>query len=456
MKYNIMKFSSSALKKGGYIKAAEIMIKRSKDMKVLGVISSIKGSVELLNEASILAAEGKLNEAESKVNELYKIYSEEVNIVKAKTYTNVENKLLNLKKQLIDFLSTISILGEITPSIKDRVVSYAESFSLETLKITAESLGADVDARSGGEWGIVTDDEYGSASPLLNSSYQIINNRINDLSKENIILVSGGLTGKTREGKITYMGKGSADMIAATFVVSLNSSNLEVWSNVDGLMTADPRFIPSAKPISKLSYKEARELLAFNSELFSPVSLDLLSRKNVTLNIKNINKQDSSGTIVAHDSQISPNVAKAVAYIDKISIITLEGVNIQKLIPRILNRMIDHNIEIRMMSLSTSATEFNIIVPSNLLNKCKSIIEFEFLGKDVDDYHVVNNACAISIVGEGMKGTPGVAAKLFNSVAKNSINVLMITQGSSELNIGFVVDSSSCIKALMAVHSEFI
>jgi hypothetical protein len=102
MKFNIMKFSSSALKNGGYIKAAEIMIKRSRDMKVLGVISSIKGSVELLNDASILAAEGKLNEAESKVNELYKIYLEEVNIVKARYNSNVENKLLNLKKQLID------------------------------------------------------------------------------------------------------------------------------------------------------------------------------------------------------------------------------------------------------------------------------------------------------------------------------------------------------------------
>ncbi|MDG6936890.1 MAG: aspartate kinase, partial [Nitrososphaerota archaeon] len=446
-----MKFSSSALKNGGYIKAAEIMGERSKHGKAVGIISSVKGSVDLLNEASNLAAAGKLEDSASRVSELYGLYLEEVN----KNGYGGGNKLAELRDELLNLLRTISVLGEITPSIKDRVISYAESFSIETFKTAAGSIGIAVDARSGGDWGIITDDEYGSASPLYNSSYQAIKNAVNHAG-ENRVLVVGGLTGKTRDGRVTYMGKGSSDMVAATFAVTLNADTLEVWSNVDGLMTADPRFISNAKPISRLSYNEARELLSFNSELFSPVSLDLLSKQGIKINIKNVNNRDLPGTLIARDSQISPNVAKAVAYIDQISIITLEGVNIQKLVPRILARMIEHGIEIRMMSLSASATELSIIVPACALNRCKSIIEFEFLGKDINDYHAVNSACAISIVGEGMKGTPGVAAKLFNSVARNSINVLMITQGSSELNIGFVVESSSCIKALKSVHSEFI
>ncbi|MEM3260951.1 MAG: aspartate kinase [Conexivisphaerales archaeon] len=453
MKFNIMKFSSSALTGGGYIKAVEIMNERSKQHNTLGVISSIKGSVDLLNESSNLAANGKLEDSVSKVNKLYELYLDEVNIIKNKN--KVSHKLIELKEELLNLLKTISILGEITPSIKDRVTAYAESFSLEVLEVTARSMGIDVDARSGGNWGIITDDEYGSANPLYNSSYQAIKNATNQ-AVGNKVLVVGGLTGKTRDGRVTYMGRGSSDMVAATFAVSLNADILEVWSNVDGLMTADPRFISNAKSISRLSYNEARELLSFNSELFAPASLNLLSKQNIKINIKNINNRNLQGTLIERDSQISPNVVKAVVYIDQISIITLEGVNIQKLLPRILARMIEHNIEIRMMSLSASATELSIIVPFNTLNKCKSIIEFEFLGKDINDYHVVNSACAISIVGEGMKGTPGVAAKLFNSVARNSINVLMITQGSSELNIGFVVDSSSCIKALKSVHSEFI
>lgn len=451
MKFNIMKFSSSALKNGGYIKAAEIMHDRSKQGNAVGVISSIKGSVDLLNEASNLAAAGKLEDSTSKVNMLYGLYLEEVKIIKNES----DHRLAELREELLNLLKTISILGEITPSVRDRIISYAELFSLEVLGVTAKSMGITADVRTGGNWGIITDDEYGSANPLYNSSYQAIKNAVNQVGENKVIIV-GGLTGKTRDGRVTYMGKGSSDMVAATFAVSLNADTLEVWSNVDGLMTADPRFISSAKPISRLSYSEARELLSFNSELFAPVSLDLLSKQGIKINIKNINDKSFPGTLVAQDSQISPNVAKAVAYIDQISIITLEGVNIQKLVPRILARMIDHEIEIRMMSLSASATELSIIVPYNTLNRCKSIIEFEFLGKDINDYHVVDSACAISIVGEGMKGTPGVAAKLFNSVARNSINVLMITQGSSELNIGFVVDSSSCIKALKSVHSEFI
>ncbi len=455
MKFSIMKFSGSALKNGGYIKAVKIMNERSKLENVIGVISSIRESIDLLNDAANLAANNKFEDSVSKVNKMYELYLEEINTINGKYKKNISHKLPELRDELYNLLKIISNLGEITPSIKDRVVSYAESFSLETIKVAANSMGVAVDARSGGEWGIITDDEYGSANPLYNSSYQTIKSTIEQVKGKNILIV-GGLTGRTREGKVTYMGRGSSDMAAAIFTACLGSDALEVWSNVEGLMTADPRFIPNAKPISRLSYNEARELLSFNSELFSPISLNLLSKHEVKINIKNINNENSPGTLIAHDSQISPNVAKAVAYIDNISIITLEGVNIQKLVPRILARFIENSIEIRTVSLNTSTTELSIIVPNNALNKCKSLIEFEFLGKDINDYHVVNSACAISIVGEGMKGTPGVAAKLFNSVARNSINVLMIIQGSSELNIGFVVDSSSCIKALMAVHYEFI
>jgi len=455
MKFSIMKFSGNALRNGGYIKAVKIMSERSKIEKVIGVISSIRESVNLLNEAANLAANSKFEDSISRVNRIYDLYLGEIKIINERHNKNVDHKLAKMKGELYNLLKIISDLGEITPSIKDRVVSYAESFSLETIKVAANTMGVNLDAKSGGEWGLITDDEFGSASPLYNTSCQSIKSAVEQAKGNNIIIV-GGLTGRTRDGKVTYMGRGSSDMTAAIFTACLGGDAMEVWSNVDGLMTADPRFIPNAKPIPRLSYNEALELLSFNSELFSPISLNLLSKHNVKIIIKNINNENLPGTLIAHDSQITPNVAKAVAYIENISIITLEGINIQSLIPRILERFIENNIEIRTLSLSTSATELSIIVPNTALNKCKSLIEFEFLGKGINDYHVVNNACVISIVGEGMKGTPGVAARLFSSVASNSINVLMIIQGSSELNIGFVVDSSSCVKALTAVHHEFI
>ncbi|MDG6928101.1 MAG: hypothetical protein JRN01_06505, partial [Nitrososphaerota archaeon] len=182
MELSVMKFSSSALKNGGYIKAAEIMGERSKHGKAVGIISSVKGSVDLLNEASNLAAAGKLEDSASRVSELYGLYLEEVN----KNGYGGGNKLAELRDELLNLLRTISVLGEITPSIKDRVISYAESFSIEAFKTAAGSIGIAVDARSGGDWGIITDDEYGSASPLYNSSYQAIKNAVNHTGENGV------------------------------------------------------------------------------------------------------------------------------------------------------------------------------------------------------------------------------------------------------------------------------
>ena len=459
----VMKFGGTSVGSGERIRhVAKIVVnKKQKDKDVVVVVSAMSEVTNALVDISQQALDvrdiAKVGDFIKFIREKhYKAIEEAITSkeIKEDVKKIIDSRIEELEKVLIG----VAYLGELTPKSRDYILSYGERLSSPILSGAIRDLGEKSIALEGGEAGIITDDTFGSARVKRLE----VKERLLPLLKEGIIPVVTGFIGTTEEGYITTLGRGGSDYSAALVGAGLEADMVEIWTDVSGILTSDPRIVENVRRIPKMSYIEAMELAYFGAKVLHPRTVEPLMEKNIPLRIKNTFEPENEGTLITNDQELSDNIIKAISAIKDVFLINIFGagmVGVSGTAARIFSALGRADANVILITQGSSETNISIVIYGDGLEaeNCIKELKKEFKGSPlIKDISIDDNVCVVSVVGAGMKGSKGIAGKLFAAVAESGANIKMIAQGSSEVNISFVIGEDELEKCLQTLHKTFI
>jgi aspartate kinase len=459
-----MKFGGSLLDDEKKIRNVINIIKSyySLDFEIVVVVSALYG---ITDKISVLCEEIKQINRNSLNLFLKNIEDIHINLVeKVIQDKNDKHELLHLLKDLLnefrDVLLGISILKDVTPKSRDYLLSFGERLSTPIVSFALKSIGINSLFLNGKEVGILTDSNFGDAKPLMDTTKLRVHHKIEPLLKEKIIPVVTGFIGFDQNGNTTTIGRGGSDYSATIIAASINANEVWLWGDVNGLMTADNKIVKDAVVLEEISFSEALELSMFGSKYMHPRALEPVMDSKISVRIRNANNIDNSGTLITQVPTLPYNkTVKSITVIRNTALIDVSGgglIGSLGTAAKIFDALAKNQVNIMMISQTPSESSITIVVKKQDVDKAIMTLELNFLGKLIKRIDVSENVAVIAVVGSGMRGIKGVAAKTFGAVAKRNINVIMITQGSSELNLAFVIDDKNCEEAVNVLHQEFI
>lgn len=456
----VLKFGGTSVGSEESIRMVVEIVKqeRQQNNSIILVVSAISGLTNLLTKMSEEASSGNFDE-----NDLKLFQEKHFEIVK--TLIDVQNqnpiltKLKLLMNELEALLEGVEILKELSPQTKDLILSFGERCSaLLISKIMQERVGDSL-AINASDY-IVTDHNFGQANVIEEISLQNIQQIAQDHSDK--LLVVTGFIAANEEGRVTTLGRGGSDYTAALIGAALHAEQIEIWTDVNGMMTADPRFVNKAFSLENLSYTEAMELSYFGAKVIYPPTMAPAFKLRIPILIKNTFQPNFEGTKIQFDSQPTDFPIKGISSIKDIALVNIKGSGLVGKLGfsgKLFSLLAQHHINIVLITQSSSEHSITLAIHLNEVEKAKQLIEEEFCleiaAKWLEPIEVEENLGIIAIVGENMKKTVGVSGKLFYALGRNGINVRAIAQGSSEYNISVVINENYLSKALNAVHDAF-
>jgi aspartate kinase len=458
-----MKFGGTSVGNADRMKsAAEIVAGYTKEAEVVVVVSAMGGVTDILIRAANQAAKGDRENSKAVRQELARKHREVAD--KLLTPAEQEKVLPQLAEQLTDFenlCSGFSLVREVTPRAMDTLSSLGEVMSATIEAAILRTLGHPAEAVDATEL-IVTDDNFGSASPVFDETNTKTKQRLSTLRKKGAIPVVTGFRGATREGICTTLGRGGSDYSGTIVGGALEADEVWIWTDVDGVMTADPRLVPSARIIPEISYREAIELSFFGAKVLHPKTIQPVMKKKIPVWIKNSFNPSCPGTkIVPTPSDRTPGV-KAITSVSNADLVTISGkdtLGFPRLATRVFNGLHLEDVTTLMVTQSSADNVLCFAIHDADLPKVRARLEktfeLEMLHEYVGTLEVMPKIAIVVAVGENMKGTPGIAGRAFSSLGKKGINIIAIAQGSSELSISFAVKASDVKEAVKSIHDEF-
>jgi aspartate kinase len=458
-----MKFGGSSLSDGVQIRrVAELASRYSKEgIDPVVVASAMSGVTDDLIQITEVAARGKRKPIDDFLKAFHDrhVTALSSSISQRKVRSKIASDLKQELETLGQILTGISYLREVTPRSRDYVLSFGERISSRILSGALIDLGLDARYFTGGEVGILTDDNHGSARPLMKTTTQQIQGKITPLLDEGIIPVITGFIGETQNGVTTTLGRGGSDYTSTIVGAAIGADEVWIWTDVDGLMTADPKLVPNAITIREISFSEAMEMVYFGAKNMHPKALEPAQDHNLPVRIKNTFNPDYPGTLIcSRETSPTENIVKAISIIRDAALVTVAGAGVvgtPDIVAEVFSLVGSLGVEVYMVSQGSSEANISFAIPRNLLDETINLLEMRLLGDDVRSIAPEDDVSAIAVIGAGMQGTPGVAARVFRSVAAKQVNIRMIAQGSSELNISFVVKEKDIATAVQALHEEF-
>ena len=456
----ILKFGGTSVGSAQSIRTVIEILKKEYEAgeKLVVVLSAMSGVTNLLSAMAENAARGE--EFSAQLAELEARHFEMV-----RTLLNVQHQnpaFTGLKinfNHLEELLQGVSTLRELTPKTRDQILSYGERCStLLISKLAAESFPEPqyVDASEL----IKTDNEFGNAKVNTVLTEQLIRAFVNENAGKMLFVT--GFIASNDSNQITTLGRGGSDYTAAIFGAALHASEIQIWTDVNGMMTADPRMVKKAFSLPELTYTEAMELSYFGAKVIYPPTMIPAFLKKIPILIKNTFDVDFPGTVIQHHCKPSLQPIKGISSINEISIINVEGsgmVGKSGFSGRLFSLLAREQINIILITQSSSEHSITFAVAPSDAEKAERVIEQEFelelLAAKLDHPKTEKELAILAIVGENMKETPGISGKLFFALGRNGVNVRAIAQGSSEYNISVIIAKSDLAKALNAVHDAF-
>ncbi|MCG3779812.1 MAG: aspartate kinase [Candidatus Nitrosopumilus limneticus] len=377
--------------------------------------------------------------------------------------TDIQKKLL-LKldddfTELLALIDGLVLLGEVTPRSMDYLISFGERISVKIVAAAINDLTKKSIPLTGKELGIVTDSNFSKSQPLMDTTRLRVSKNIDTLFSKKIIPVVGGFSGADQYGHTTTFGRGGSDYSATIIGSCIKADEIWLMSDVDGLMTADPKIVKNAKLLKEVSYIEAIEMALFGAKQIHPRTFEPLLAKKIPMKIRNSATPSIEGTLVTSSPSDSvKNTVKCVSSIRNNGLIDIIGgsmIGTPGTAAKIFTTLAKAEINVMMISQNPSESSITIVIKNTDLHKAVNVLEIELLGKMIKELQVTTDVSIIALIGSGMRGTIGVASKVFAAIEKNKVNVSMITQGSSELNLAFVVKNSDTDLAVRAIHDAF-
>lgn len=368
------------------------------------------------------------------------------------------HKINGLLDEHLQLCEAITILGEATPRMIDAIVSFGERLSSRVVAAALDARGIPSQAFDGSQL-IVTDNNYQDAEPLWEITSQRIKERLVPAIENGISPIITGFIGATPDGTITTLGRGGSDFSAAIIAAYIDSDELTIWTDVDGVMTTDPRIDKRAKVLPYVSYTEVGELAFYGAKVLHPKTVQPIIARNIPMRVRNTFNPDHPGTQIGADIVATSSVIKAVTSIRSISMLTVSGKGMLG-VPGIAGRTFlatsRAGANILMISQSSSEQSFCFTVRDADANQVKFAVEDELKAEiahqDVDGVDILKEVVIVTVVGGGMRGTPGVAGRVFTTLGDHNINVISIAQGGSECSISFVIDEDALDEAVICLH----
>jgi len=456
-----MKFGGSSLANATSIRnAARIVQRFSPENKIVVVASAMNDTTERLLEIGELAQKKENARVRKILGITQRLHVKTARSVSSrKTSRELLDRINQLNRDLEKTVEGISHLRELTPRSRDYLLSFGERLSAPILAAAIRNLGFKAQSLTGGEAGIASDDKFGEAKPLAELSYHEIRRRLDPMLAKNQIPVVTGFIAATVDGTITTLGRGGSDYTASILGAALNTDEIWIWTDVDGLMTADPRIVKDARVLRTVSFGEALELSYFGAKMMHPRAMQPAAQRKIPVRIRNSSKPTLEGTLVSSGETGAGRVVKAVSIIRSVGIVTVSGTGMigsPGAAAKVFTALGSSNVNVMMISQGSSEATISCIVARKDTDNAVRALQLALLGQGLVDKVVAEkDACIIAVVGSGMKGTPGVAARIFGAVARKKINVRVVAQGSSEHNVSFVVSEGQGPEAVRAIHEEF-
>lgn len=356
---------------------------------------------------------------------------------------------------------SIAILGELTARGLDVVAGMGERLAAPLLAAVLRARGLAAEAVDAAEL-IVTDSNFGAADPIMDASRQKTRARLLPMLEEGILPVCTGYVGATVDGIPTTLGRGGSDYSAAILGACLDADEVQIWTDVDGILTADPRVVPQARTLPELSYGEAAELAYFGAKVLHPKTILPAIEQGIPLRVLNTFNPTHPGTRVVKDARPTDGTVKAISAIKGLCMVAVEGrgmIGVPGIAARTFAAVARQKVNVLMISQASSEQSICFVIPQSDRAKVVPALEAEFqtelARRLIDRVTALEDIVIIAVVGFGMRGTPGIAAKVFGALGDARINVIAVAQGSSEANISLVVAQGDGDEAVRRIHAAF-
>lgn len=452
----VMKFGGTSVENADAMQNVINIIKTEKQHKIpLVVLSACAGITNKLEKIADAAADNRSDEALHWADEIQKHHETIAeNLIKE---PQTVASLKALIKEYIDDLKTlingVDIVGELTARSMDVFYSYGELLSTNLLEAGLKEQGVDtfwLDARDV----LITDDNFGKAQPLWDLTMKSLQGMVLPELQGGNVVVTQGFIGRNRSGKTTTLGRGGSDYSAAIFGALLKRTKIQIWTDVDGVLTCDPRLVPEAKRLKVITFNEAAELAYFGAKVLHPATIHPAVTENVPVYVKNSKRPEIEGTLITNDPGLLEGASydglvKSIAYKTSQSIVSIKSnqmLGAYGFLAEVFQIFANHKTPVDMISTS----EVSLSLTINNTERLRQIMHDLEHKAEVDVEHDVAILC---VVGDKLRSSPGVSGRIFNAL--KNVNIRMISQGASEINVGFVVAESDLQKAASALHHEF-
>jgi aspartate kinase len=452
MKPTIMKFGGTSVEGATAFQNAARIVAGRRSLRPVVVVSAMARFTDALLESVQLAITDSPAKA---VSELEKHFDRHRRVIEALLSSEAErmNALVDqCRGEISAHLQGAADESRDQPARRkffdDAVAAYGERLSAAMLAAVLLDNGVtaqDVDSREC----VITDDQHGNATPLMGQTFNATRQSLSELIGSSCIPVLGGFVGSTEKGDTTTLGRGGSDYTAAIIGAALDAEEIQIWTDVPGVLTADPRVAPKARTVPQLSFEEAAELAYFGAKVLHPKTLQPAIERNIPVRICNSRAQESGSTLVLAETQRSPQTVKAIAH--KTGVTTVQVTSARMLgaygFLRALFEIFDrHRTAVDVVTTSEVSVSLSLDDTSSLP---EIVAELEELGS----VSVEEKRAILCIVGEGLRSTPGIAARIFSTIS--DINVSLISQGASRINLTFAVEEKRAREAVMRLHKEF-
>lgn len=468
----VMKFGGTSVGSEDALARATQIIREARDVypRLVVITSAMSGVTDLLLKSALLAAQGdtvSLPEAESIMREKHFAAAEAL-IKDGDIREKTKGQINSLIESLVALCRAIEVLGEASPRALDAVASLGERMSVRLLSAVAEEAGIRVQAVESSEY-IVTNSHFQSANPDFPRTTRKTRECLNPLLDSGIVVLTTGFIGATPDGVITTLGRGGSDYSAGIIGSVLPADEVWIWTDVDGVMTADPRLVPSAKTLPEISYSEIAELAYYGAKVLHPKTIRPLVEAGIGLRICNTFNPSHPGTrLIANGNangkgHQSEHVIKAVTAIRKQRLVTIEGrgmLGVPGVAARAFSAVASTGTSVPLITQASSEQSICFAIPTEsadlVLQALQRNFAIEISERDIDRVWATEDVSIITVVGIGMRHTPGVAGRIFSQLGNKSLNVLAIAQGSSEVSISLVVDTADTECAVQTLHELIV
>ena len=450
--YKILKFGGSSIKTANRIKnIVEIVKSQQKENCSFAIVVSAFGGItdKLISISKNIQNPEVFFEI---VKEVEQHHTQIVNELGIKNSENINFLFEELNSEIDE------IRNKKLEQISDRIISYGERLSSQIIAEYFSSVGIKSDSLDARKV-ILTDDHFGSAFVHYKDSYKKIRDYFTKVDSTQIIT---GFIGATENGETTTLGRSGSDYTASIFGAALNAEEIQIWTDVDGILSANPKIVENAKPIQNLNYEEAMELAHAGAKVIFPPAMIPALYKNIPIWIKNTFNPKNPGSLITRESQENNRIAVGISSQSGMALVRLQGagmVGLYGLIGRIFTALAKEKINIVLVSQVFSEHSVCFVIQPEQIESSEKLLKeefhFELENHVIDKIIIEKNVSLVALVGEGMRHKSGISGKLFKTLGDENINIIAIAQGSSERNISLVVDDNQAEETLKILHSEF-